>query len=184
LGGLLVAIVALVGSGSELERWQTAVSFTARWSLFVFLVLFLAAPLVRLFKGHVTRTLTGSERGLLLAFAGAHFVHLGAVLTYFALGGTVPPRVVIVLGGFGYLLIALLAGTMNDWSITTLGLSNWRRLRAFGLYYVWLIFALTYVARATKISEALAPRVLLVLLTLAFLLRSVTPLLSPSLHEK
>jgi hypothetical protein len=53
------------------------------------------------------------------------------------------------------------------------GLERWQTA------YVWSIFALTYLARATKSPEVLLPRVLVLLLAAVFLLRLVTPLIGP-----
>jgi methionine sulfoxide reductase heme-binding subunit len=50
----------------------------------------------------------------------------------------------------GYVVIAVMAATSNDWAVTRLGPKNWQRLHTFGAYYVWLIFALTYLSRVKE----------------------------------
>ena len=73
--GILVAIViiagALFGWGTGLDGWRMATRLTARFSLFVFLVAFLAAPLAQIFASATTRLLVRERRGVGLAFAGA-----------------------------------------------------------------------------------------------------------------
>jgi hypothetical protein len=179
IGGLLATVIALLGWGVGVEGWRAAVRLTARWSLFVFLVLFLADPLARLSRSRPILWLKGNQRGLILAFAGAHFVHLGVVLTYFALGGTVPPWVVVMFGGLGYVVLAFLVGATNDRYVAILGAQNWQRLYVFVLYYEWLIFALTYVSRVAKGPDAKVPGAVLAILAAAFIARLVTAVLWP-----
>jgi DMSO/TMAO reductase YedYZ heme-binding membrane subunit len=142
---LLVAASLLAG-GTAVEGWHRATQLTARFSAFVFLSAFLAGPLARISTSATTRALVRERRRIGLGFAGAHFVHLAALLTYFAKGGIRPPIFVPILGGFGYVLIALMAITSNDWAVRALG-RNWKRLHTFGIYYIWLIFELTYLGR-------------------------------------
>lgn len=111
------------------------------------------------------------RRGVGLAFAGAHPVHLGRFLIFFAVGGTVPPLMVIVFGGISYLVIALMAATSNDWSVDWLGVKNWCRLHKFSIYYLWSIFALTYLANIAREPNAPIYVVLLMLVVLALLFR-------------
>ncbi len=142
---LLVA-ASLIAGGTGVEGWHRATQLTARFSAFVFLSAFLAGPLARISASATTRALLRERRGIGLGFAGAHFVHLAAILTYFAKGGIRPPIFVPILGGFGYLLIALMAVTSNDRAVRALG-RNWKRLHTLGIYYIWLIFELTYLGR-------------------------------------
>jgi DMSO/TMAO reductase YedYZ heme-binding membrane subunit len=171
LSASLIVGAILLSLGTDIDGWRSATRLTARLSLFVFLLAFLARPLAQIFRNGATRWLLRERRGVGLAFAGAHTVHLGVFLTYFAVGGMVPPRVVVVLGGFAYVLIGLMAATSNDWSVARLGAKNWRRLHTFGLYDVWLIFALTYLSRIGRGPLTIVDGLLLALLVAAFLLR-------------
>jgi hypothetical protein len=184
VGGLLATVVALLGWGAGTEGWRTASGYTARWSLFVFLFLFLADPVTRWFRGPAIRWLKGQDRSLVFAFAGAHFVHLGVILTYFASGGTVPPALVVALGVYGYALVALLVVTSNDRSASILGAKNQRRFHVFVLYYVWLIFALTYAARIAKGSCRESALSLLGVLIASFVMRVFAPLRWPAVRAK
>jgi len=136
----------MLANGTGVEGWHRATQLTARFSAFVFLTAFLARPLARMLPSVTTRALVRERRGIGLGFAGAHTVHLAAILTYFVQGGIRPPIFVPILGGIGYLLIAMMAMTSNDWAVSALG-RNWKRLHTFGIYYIWLIFLLTYLGR-------------------------------------
>jgi DMSO/TMAO reductase YedYZ heme-binding membrane subunit len=183
LCGLLATVAALLGWGSGLPGWRTGVNFTARWSVFVFLLLFLADPLGRLSRARGLLWLKDNQKGLLFAFAGAHFFHLGVILAYFAKGGTIPPRPVVVLGSFGYLLLAFLVATSSDRSIEMIGALRWRLLHTFVLVYLWLIFALTYVARLAKGPDVTVPGAVLAMLAAALIIRLVTPWRRPKVDE-
>jgi hypothetical protein len=183
LGGLLGVVLPLLGFGFGVEGWRTATRATARWSVFVFLSLFLAEPLARWSRARAVQWLKSQYRSLIFAFASAHFIHLIAILTYFAVGGTVPPPVVVGFGALGYLLIALLVAASTDRAYVSFGAANWRRLHVFVLYYVWLIFALTYISRIAKGPDRLAPGAVLALLAAALVARLVTPLVFRRVRE-
>jgi DMSO/TMAO reductase YedYZ heme-binding membrane subunit len=172
---ILVGAV-LFGSGTSVDAWRLAARLTARFSLFIFLIAFLAGPLARIFASDATRLLLRERRGIGLAFAGAHTVHLGTFLIYFARGGIVPPLFVVIPGVFGYFLLALMAATSNNWSVAKLGPTAWGRIHRFGIYYLWLIFLLTYLSRAAKGPLALVDVGLLSVLLGAFVLRLAVPL--------
>src|SRR5690606_37151534 len=97
-----------------------------------------------------TRWLKRNRRYMGLSFALAHFLHLGAIVAYFASIGEMPDVVTIIGGGGAYVFIALLALTSNDWSVRKLGPKAWRRLHLVGISYVWLIFMNSYIGRLTS----------------------------------
>jgi methionine sulfoxide reductase heme-binding subunit len=153
--GVSIIAGALLAEGSGVEGWHRATQLTARFSAFVFLTAFLARPLSRIIASPATVTLLRERRGVGLGFAGAHTVHLAAILIYFAKGGIVPPIFVPILGGIGYALIWAMAATSNDRAVRALG-RNWKRLHTVGIYYVWMIFLLTYLGRL-KAPHGAAP---------------------------
>ena len=153
--GASIIVGALLAQGAGVEGWHRATQLTARFSAFLFLTAFLARPLSRIIVSPATITLLRERRGIGLGFAGAHTVHLAAILTYFAKGGVVPPIFVPILGGIGYALIWAMAATSNDRAQRALG-RNWKRLHTVGLYYVWAIFFLTYLGRL-KAPHGAAP---------------------------
>ena len=147
--GAAVAGSMLSAHGFTTEGWQLAARYTARTSFLLFLWPYLASSLARLWPSGLTRTVLQERRGFGLAFAGAHGVHFVALFMFFQVSGEAPSPVTLALGGFGYVLVALMAATSNDASVRLLG-RNWARLHAFSLHYVWFIFVATYAGRIAK----------------------------------
>lgn len=165
LGGATVG-AALAAFGPNAEGWQMAARYTARVSFLLFIAVYLTAPAARAFAW--VAPLKRERRGLGLAFAAAHYIHLGALVTYFQVAGTTPSLLSVTLGGFAFVLIAIMAATSNDASVRALGPMNWRRLHTFGLHYVWFIFAATY-ARRIAANPDMPEYVILLALALAAL---------------
>ena len=147
---IAIASFAQWGTGSDGILHITR--YTARFAFLIFIVVFAAGALAQLFPSNATRWLKRNRRYLGLSFALAHFIHLGALTSYFAVIGEMPDTVTLIGGGGAYLLIAAMALTSNDWSIKTLGPKIWRRLHLTGIAYVWLIFMNSYIGRL--VSEA------------------------------
>ena len=112
-------------------------------------MVFAAGALAQLFPSATTRWLKRNRRYLGLSFALAHFIHLGALTSFFIAIGEAPD-IVTIIGGGAYVLIAAMALTSNDWSVKTLGPKVWRRLHLVGIAYVWLIFMNSYIGRLTS----------------------------------
>ena len=133
------------------EGWLHAARYTARLSFPIFLTAFLASSLAYWLPSETTRWLRANRRYLGLSFAFAHFVHLGALITYLNLSGDNSRSLQTFLGGGGaYVMIALMALTSNNWSQRTLGPKAWGWLHWFGVYYIWFIFTFSYLGRVTK----------------------------------
>jgi hypothetical protein len=63
--------------------------------------------------------------------------------------------------GLGYVFLYAMAATSFDRSVKWLGFRRWKILHTVGLYYLWSIFAFTYLGRL-KQSFAYLPWVLFV----------------------
>jgi len=150
--GALIAGWTLWIHGQGSEGWQLAARYTARTSFLLFLWPYLASSVAKLWPNAATRALLRERRGLGLAFAGAHGVHLVALLTFIQVSGQPSSPVTVALGGFGFVLVALMAATSNDASVRLLG-RNWPRLHALSLHYVWFIFVATYAGRVAKYPQ-------------------------------
>ena len=134
----------------------------ARVSFPIFLLVFSIAPLHALFPSAATRWLVRERRGAGLAYALAHFAHLGAVIALSLRSGVRPDPVVAFAGGIAYALLAALAATSNDAAVRALGARRWRALHATGLYYLWFIHAASY-AQSFAANRAYAPGLALTL---------------------
>lgn len=143
LAGAGVAILAWWAHGQGVEGLLMAARYTARLSFALFLMLFVARPLPGFLQAYWPLR---ERRGLGLAFAGAHAVHLAALVWVIAASGRPAAVVTVIFGGFGYVLLAAMALTSTDAAQRALGVW-WHRLHRFGLYYLWFIFAVTYLRR-------------------------------------
>jgi DMSO/TMAO reductase YedYZ heme-binding membrane subunit len=169
-GIVLAAAIAswsLTAHGSTVEGWRLAARYTARTSFLLFLWPYLASSAVKLWPSGAMRLVLRERRGFGLAFAGAHGVHLIALVTFLQVSGETPSPVTVALGGFGYVLVALMALTSNDLSVRLLG-RNWRRFHTIALHYVWFIFVATYAGRILRYPE-MAEYVVLISLAFAAL---------------
>jgi len=142
----LVAVQLAAGGWTEASL-RLVVRTTARTSLVLFLAAFLASTLRRQWPGGPTTWLLENRRYVGLAFATSHLLHLLAIL---ALRDAFPeifaglPWVTLVVGGGGFVVVALLAATSSDAAVRRLGAQRWKRLHRVGVYYLWVVFTVTY----------------------------------------
>jgi sulfoxide reductase heme-binding subunit YedZ len=146
-GTAAIAVLSFGIWGTGQDGLLHLTRYTARFSFLIFITVFATAALAQLFPNDPTRWLRRNRRYMGLSFALAHFLHLGALTSFFIAIGEAPDIVTIVGGGGAYVFIALMALTSNDWSVRKLGFRNWRRLHLVGIFYVWLIFMNSYIGR-------------------------------------
>jgi len=142
-GGIVVLAAAVAVAGTGKEGWALAARVTARWSVLWFLVAFSAGPLARLVRRDWTRRLVRERRGIGLGFFTAHSVHLAAVVGRLMHGG-VPDAATLAGGVLAYLFVFAMAATSSDAAVHRLGARRWGWLHTAGQYYLWLIFAQSY----------------------------------------
>jgi len=133
IAALVTALMPVLWMGTGPDAWLLSARYTARLAFCLFLIAFLAPVW---FPGFGE----AGKRDAYLAFASAHGIHLGALITYRALIGDAPDAVTVAAGGLAYGLGAVLAVAY------ILG-QTWRRFETATLHYVLLIFALTYASR-------------------------------------
>ena len=140
-----VAAAALSG-GDRLETLHLAARWTARASFLVFLPVFTASSIVRLAPSPTSKALLRDRRYWGLGFALAHFVHLGALITYLDAGGVPPTVKTLTIGGGGYVILLAMVLTSNDRAQRAMGVW-WKRLHTLGIYWLWVAFAGSYAGR-------------------------------------
>jgi DMSO/TMAO reductase YedYZ heme-binding membrane subunit len=130
------------------------VRVTARISFAIFVPVYLASPLRRLWPSATTRWALRNRRYLGVSFAWAHGLHLLAiVMLALLLGDAFESEVpTIVVGGAAYLLMFGMAATSFDRSARWLGPQRWKLLHRSGLHLLWLVFAISFSGRATTSS--------------------------------
>jgi DMSO/TMAO reductase YedYZ heme-binding membrane subunit len=149
----------LIGHGladTPVEQWRLAARYTARFSVTIFLVVFVVSSWNRLAPSTTSRFLRKRRRALGLAFATAHTIHLGALVTFNVVAGEVPKLATLVVGGGAYVVMFAMVATSNDASVRRLG-RNWVRLHKLGIYWLWFVFSFSYGGRAFGGKPEFAP---------------------------
>jgi sulfoxide reductase heme-binding subunit YedZ len=146
-----VTVVVLQYGFSE-EAMRTALRATARISVVLFALTFAASSLQVFIRHESVGWLLRNRRYLGLSFAVSHTVHLLVIVMlafYFPhpfldrLNG-----ISLVGGGLAYGFILLLSITSFSGPRRWLGPQRWSLLHTTGSYYIWVIFAQSYVLRS------------------------------------
>jgi hypothetical protein len=140
---------ALVGATLGVTGWNVegaaeVVRLTARVSLVLFLLAFVARPLRQLVQTPLTKWMLANRRWLGVAFATSHAMHLAAIVS---LGDRVGLASYLI-GSPGYLFLVPMAITSFDRPTAWLGRRRWTILHTAGMYVLWGSFAFTYVGKA------------------------------------
>jgi DMSO/TMAO reductase YedYZ heme-binding membrane subunit len=143
----LAALAAGILLGRDhADQWLLAARYTARASFAVFIIVYSASSLLRLWPGDWTKLLVRRRRQWGLGFALAHTIHLGALAYYNIVILNMPGLQSLLGGGLAYALMFLMALTSNDVSMRTMGIW-WKRLHTTGIHWIWFIFAFSYFGR-------------------------------------
>jgi len=162
---VLVALI-LATVPAEIDALRMIIRATARSSVTLFLLAFTASATWLLWPSAFTRWQRSNRRYLGVSFALSHFVHLGAILTLRAIAPeefAATPAATWILGGLAYVLIAAMTATSFDRSARAIGPRAWSILHTTGAYYVWIVFANSYISRALTMPEYIVPALAVVL---------------------
>jgi hypothetical protein len=138
-------VLAVAGIGEEGVRML--IRATARSSALLFLAAFLARPARQLWRSEATAFLLRNRRYLGVSMAVSHAIHAAAIVW---LSRSFPSAyqadiVTLIGGGAGFAFLALMAATSSDAAVSWLGRARWQLLHRTGSWYVWVIFAFTFV---------------------------------------
>ena len=167
LAAFVAAVAILIGLHSApagLGAWTLAARYSARAAFPFLMIAYSASSLVRLYPNKVTRYLMRNRKWWGLGFATAHTVHLFAVFNVLSLATSPPPPLVLLGGGFVYLVLYAMVLTSWKWAYKAMG-KWWKWLHNFGIHLLWLVFAFAYGAKAVTMPDQLIPGI--VLLTVA-----------------
>jgi DMSO/TMAO reductase YedYZ heme-binding membrane subunit len=135
----------------------------------LFLAAFTAAALFQLWPNAWTRWQRQNRRYLGVAFAFSHGVHLAAIFWMQHIQPVEFAQRVNAItwlgGGLAYVFIAAMTATSFDRTAAMIGPRAWKILHTVGSYYIWLIFANSYIGRALAMPEYI-PAAAIVLLAL------------------
>lgn len=145
-------VVSIQAFGTEEAGIRALVRVTARISFAIFVPVYLASPLRRLWPSAPTRWVLRNRRYLGVSFAWAHGLHLLAIAMLAILLGDAfeSSLLTIVFGGATYLLVFGMAATSFDRSARWLGPQRWNLLHRCGLHMIWLLFTILWTGHAAK----------------------------------
>jgi DMSO/TMAO reductase YedYZ heme-binding membrane subunit len=146
LGILVAQLAALLMSGLGVDGVHASVRISARTSVVLFIGAFSASSLVVLWPGPFTRWMRANRRQIGVSFAISHLVHLAGILTLVAAEPELGrPPIVLVIGGLGFVAVLAMLATSFDTTTRWLGPRRWRALHKTGIWYLWLVFLVSYV---------------------------------------
>lgn len=147
ISAAMVALL-LATSGAGEEGLRVAIRASARLSLALFLLTFVASSVNALWRGPSGKWMLRNRKFLGNAFAASHATHGGLIVALAALD---TPRFLAhtsaggLYGGlFGYVVLAAMVITSFDAPTRWLGRRRWRVLHKFGMYVFFAIFFVTY----------------------------------------
>lgn len=132
------------------EGLRLASRYTARFAFVLFLPLYAASSLHRLWPSARTRRLMRSRRALGLAFAASEVVHIAAFVAFHRAAGTTPDLATLIVGGGAFVAMFAMAATSNDTSVRRLG-RRWRQLHRVGIHWLFFVFAISYAGRVVEL---------------------------------
>jgi hypothetical protein len=142
VGALTAIVLGLHGTGEDGMR--ALLRATARTSLALFLLAYLASTLRALVDRPFTRWLLRNRRYVGVSFAASHLVHGAAIVGLSRATATPPDTGTLAAGGLAYAFVAAMTATSFDRSATWLGPRAWNRLHRAGIHYLWFVFAFTF----------------------------------------
>ena len=136
---IIIITISLLSEGYNLDALQTITRFSGRLSLLLFSVIFLAYN-----RPAITTWL--SDR-FYLTFAIVHGIHLIELLLFVGLSGVrlVPVRIAGGFLAYAYIFSMPLLQSLRDQG--KILRKTFATLEVIFLYYIWLIFFLTYLPR-------------------------------------
>jgi sulfoxide reductase heme-binding subunit YedZ len=148
----LVVTIEAMTAAAPAAGIRGIIRATARSSFALFSLAFTASAAYRFWPNAWTRWQQRNRRYIGVSFALSHFVHLFAIM---ALARIAPAElaaettaVTWIFGGLAYVFIGLMAATSLDSTARLIGPRVWSVLHTVGGYYLWFIFANSYLSRA------------------------------------
>lgn len=166
---LLLAIVLVVGAmcaallGLADPAAPPIVRWTARTSLVLFTLVYVARPSVQLWPSAVTKGLLARRKWLGLGFAASHTYHFAGIvgLGWPDVGGffaRTPPN---PLGVAAYVALAAMTVTSIDRVRRSTNRRWWRGIHLTGVHLAWVVFIGSYAKRVDAQPLNVVPVVLL-----------------------
>jgi len=144
---LVMTALVLAAAGTGEDGVRMLIRATARSSATLFLVAFVARPARQLWRTDATAFLLRNRRYVGVSMAASHGIHGVAIVWLLTAFPSAYPVNVVTLagGGLGFVFIALMAATSSDAAVAWLGRARWQLLHRTGVWYLWFVFAFTFV---------------------------------------
>ena len=145
---LLLMAIAFLALNPNLVGVRQVIRATARTSLLLFCVAFIASSANRRYSSRFTHWIRLNRRYFGLGFAVSHAIHAAAIVAFavldtetFDMTSSVGSR---ISGSIGYIFIVLMAATSFDRTAAWLGARSWKILHTAGVYYIWVSFVIAF----------------------------------------
>ena len=150
-GLTLLTAVMLLGQ-PDAEGARRLIRVTARLSLALFLLAFVASAWWRHAPSPWSAALLRHRRQVGLLFATSHACHAVGIACLAAwadptLWAELTPPVSRWIGGAGYVALVLMTMTSFDVAVRWLGRQRWQRLHSVCAHVIWLVFVLSCLKR-------------------------------------
>jgi sulfoxide reductase heme-binding subunit YedZ len=146
--GLTVMTIAIViGYGGGQPAAHALVRWTARTSLVMFVLAYVARPLTQLRPTRTVRTILAYRKWIGLGFATSHGFHLAGII---AVAWPDPGAFIrsqnpsIIVAAITFLLLGAMAITSNERIKKAMPPKVWKRLHRSGMHFAWVAFTATY----------------------------------------
>jgi methionine sulfoxide reductase heme-binding subunit len=151
------------------EATREAVRLTARTSLILFVLAFVASGVRRLWQGMLTGWLLANRRMFGLGFVVSHLLHAAVLVRLWRLDPVLfddlTTAASFIAGGLCYAVILALGVTSFLPVRRRLSPRAWSRLHSFGVWFIWLFFLVNFGRRAA-VNGMYWPAMLIIALAL------------------
>ncbi len=160
----VMCLALLLGYGAGPEGAHAVVRWTARTSLVLFALAYVARPLVQLRPTRTWRAVLAYRKWIGLGFATSHGFHLAGIIAISwpdpgAFIRSQNPTIVIAVATF--LLLGAMAVTSVERVRKAMSPKAWKRLHRTGMHFAWVSFFATYAAAIAASPVYAVPTVLL-----------------------
>jgi methionine sulfoxide reductase heme-binding subunit len=163
-----IVVVGLLSSWPFDEAMHALVRWTARTSLVLFALAYVARPAVQLWPRPLTKRLLAERKWIGLGFATSHTAHLAGIIGIASpdVGAFVraqPPANAVA--ALTFLLIFAMAFTSIEAVKAKMSARAWKLLHKAGMHFAWLAFASTYLPAVARSPFYALPAAIIVAIT-------------------
>ena len=167
IGAVVAAMCAaiLATRGYTLDAASAIIRWTARTSLVLFALAYIARPATQLWPSPVTKGLLARRKWIGLGYALSHLFHLAAIVALVRAdwdGFVATANVATYVGAVGFVVLAAMAITSARAIERRMPKRAWTVLHRSGMHFFWFIFFATYAGRIGAAPAAAAPAAALI----------------------